>query len=250
MERWQNKVAVITGASSGIGAAIAKEFVMAGLKVVGLARRTHLIEEMKNSLPLDKRSQLIAIYCDLSKPESIDKAFDAIISQCGGIDVLVNNAICFKVSLAVNMPCNDLQELVQTNFMAIVHCTQKAFKSMKERNFNGHVIMINSIGGYAVLDRALFQMPCSNIYSPCKFALRALTELYRQEFHGLGTKIKISSISPGCVNTESLNEDYRQALEHCMLQPHDVSKAVLFMLSTPPHLQIHDMIIKPLGEKV
>ncbi|XP_075156864.1 farnesol dehydrogenase-like [Haematobia irritans] len=250
MERWQNKVAVITGASSGIGAAIAKEFVMAGLKVIGLARRTHLMEEEKMSLPLDKRSQYTAMYCDISNPKSVDEAFDLIISQYGGVDVLVNNAGIGQTDQLSTMNLDDARKIMNTNVMGVVHCTQRAFKSMSDRHFDGHIIMVNSIAGHSVFVGIPLRLPITNIYSPCKFALTALTELYRQEFSGLGTKIKISSISPGVVDTDILLKDLRAAAGDCMIQPHDVSKAVLFMLATPPHVQIHEMIIKPLGELV
>uniref|UniRef100_A0A1I8NRH8 Dehydrogenase n=1 Tax=Stomoxys calcitrans TaxID=35570 RepID=A0A1I8NRH8_STOCA len=250
MERWQNKVAVITGASSGIGAAIAKEFVMAGLKVVGLARRTHLMENHKMDLPSEKRSQFIAMYCDVSNPKSINDAFDLIIAQFGGVDVLVNNAGCGQADQLSTMNLDDAQKIVNTNIMGVVYCTQRAFKSMKDRHFDGHVILINSIAGHQFFPGVPLKLPAANIYSPTKFAITALTELYRQEFSGLGTKIKISSISPGVVDTDILLKDLREAAGDCMLQPEDVSKAVLFMLATPPHVQIHDMIIKPMGEVV
>ncbi|XP_013110836.1 farnesol dehydrogenase-like [Stomoxys calcitrans] len=250
MERWQNKVAVVTGASSGIGAAIAKDFVLAGLKVVALARRLQRMEEIKQSLPQDKQSQLSIMYCNVTDPANVDKVFDQIIDEFGGIDVLVNNAGCAKSGQLVDMDLKDITNILHTNVLGVVHCTQRAFKSMKERNFAGHVIIVNSIAGHTVLAGLPMSVPNVNIYSPTKFAVRAITEMYRQEFHGLGTKIKISSISPGFTDTEILYGDVRAALGDCMLDAHDVSNAVLYILSTPPHVQIHDLLIKPLGEGI
>ncbi|XP_075157967.1 farnesol dehydrogenase-like [Haematobia irritans] len=247
MDRWQNRVAVVTGASSGIGAAIAKDFAMAGLRVVALARRTHLMEDIRNTLPLDKRALLHVMHCDITDPKNVDEVFDKICEEFGGIDVLVNNAALLRNGKLTDMNIQVVKDILHTNILGLVHCTQKAFKSMKDRNMDGHVIIVNSIAGHNVLPGLPMEVPSINIYSPTKFALTAITEIYRQEFHSLGTKIKISSISPGFVDTELLFNDLRQ---ETMLRPQDVSNAVLYMLSTPPHVQIHDLIIKPLGEVV
>lgn len=188
MERWSNKVAVVTGASSGIGAAIVKDFILAGLQVVGLARRKEKIEALRDDLPVDKRSQLTALCCDVSNLKCVNEVFDEIIARFGGIDVLVNNAGCGKPGKLANMDVGDIQQVLQTNVMGVIHCTQRAFKSMTERNFNGHIILINSIGGHQVLPTS----SCTNIYSPTKYALTAINEIYRQEFNEFGTKIKVT----------------------------------------------------------
>uniref|UniRef100_A0A1I8N8F7 Short chain dehydrogenase n=1 Tax=Musca domestica TaxID=7370 RepID=A0A1I8N8F7_MUSDO len=250
MERWQNRVAVITGASSGIGAAIAKDFVNAGLQVVGLARRKELIEEIRNVLPVEKRSRLTAMYCDVTSKESVNEVFDAIISQFGGIDVLVNNAGCAKEGQLSSMDIDVMETILHTNVMGIVACTQKAFKSMKDRNFDGHIINVNSIAGHKVLTGPPNKVPITNVYSPSKYAVSAMTEIYRNEFRELGTRIKISSISPGFVDTNIVFDEIRSVIGQCMLKPEDVSNAVMFMLATPPHVQVHEMIIKPVGELV
>ncbi|XP_073831748.1 farnesol dehydrogenase-like [Musca autumnalis] len=178
MERWQNKVAVVTGASSGIGAAVAKDLVAAGDKVVALARRKNRVEEIIASLPQERQSLLTAIECDVSKLDSVNKAFDEIISRFGGVDILINNAA--------------KQDVLQTNVMGIIYCTQRAFKSMKERNVDGHVVLVNSILGHKIMGATPGSAPITNIYSPSKYAVTAITEIYRQEFHGLGTKVKIT----------------------------------------------------------
>ncbi|XP_073831747.1 farnesol dehydrogenase-like [Musca autumnalis] len=219
MERWQNKVAVVTGASSGIGVAIAKDFVKAGLQVIGLARRKDLIENIRNDLPADKRSHLTAMYCDVCNIESVNQVFDKIIKEFDS----------FKY---------------QCHGYCGMHPTRIQI------NFNGHIINVNSIAGHAVLPGIPQLLPTTNIYSPTKHAVTAMTEIYRQELRELRSKIKISSISPGFVDTDIVFDGLRKALDECMLRPEDVSNAVMFMISTPPHVQIHDMIIKHMGEIV
>ncbi|XP_073828248.1 farnesol dehydrogenase-like [Musca autumnalis] len=246
MERWHNKVAVVTGASSGIGAAIAKDLIENGLQVVGLARRLERVEAIRKQLPTKMQRNLTALPCDVSNLESVNKAFDQIIAKFGSIDILVNNAGCLILGQLVSMSVSDIQQVLQTNVMGVVHCTQRAFTSMKERDFPGHIILINSIAGHDV--KVVPGVPEHNIYSPSKFAITAITEIYRQEFKGLDTKIKVTSISPGCVDTEILPDNIKQLIGETMLKSQDISSAVMYAISTPPHVQIHEMIIKPLGE--
>ncbi|KNC20986.1 hypothetical protein FF38_12030 [Lucilia cuprina] len=248
MERWQNKIAVVTGASSGIGVAIVKDLLKNGLQVVGLARRVERVEDIKKELPKNLQTRLTALKCDVSSLKSVNEAFDKIVSHFGGVDILVNNAGCMKLGQLSTMNVADVEQVLQTNVMGVVYCTQRAFKSMKERNFNGHVVLINSIAGHNVVSSIDGQAPQFNIYPPSKFAITAITEIYRQEFRGLGTKIKITSISPGAVDTEIIDDNFKSFLEGTILKSEDIASGVLYVISTPPHVQIHEMMIKPVGE--
>ncbi|KAH8411621.1 hypothetical protein KR215_007495 [Drosophila sulfurigaster] len=270
MDRWQNRVAVVTGASSGIGSAIVVDLVNAGLIVVGLARRVERVKELQKLVPAGRKDKLIPIQCDVGNEASVKAAFDAIEQQLGGIDILINNAGTLQDGQLVDMPISKVQQTVQTNIMGIVMCTQRAFASMKKRNFDGHVVLINSILGHKLFSPTAGSAPQSNIYPPTKYAVTALTEMYRQEFLGLGTRIKITvrlvnlllddctqscidlyffqSISPGVVDTEIVPDRVRDAVNDTMLKSEDISQAVLFTLSTPPHMQVHEITIKPVGE--
>ncbi|XP_037935021.1 farnesol dehydrogenase-like [Teleopsis dalmanni] len=248
MERWQNKVAVVTGASSGIGSAIVKDLVNAGLIVVGLARRVQRVEEIKQHVTKEKQKNLHARQCDVSNEDSVNEAFDCIEKNLGGIDILVNNAGISKSGNLCEIDANLVQEVLQTNVMGVVYCTKRAFKSMKERNFNGHVIIINSVLGHTVFNIGILKRPSNNMYPPSKFAVTAMTEIYRQEFNNLETKVKITSISPGLVETEIVNDQFKKIMNNRILQAEDISNAVLFAISTPPHVQIHELTIKPVGE--
>lgn len=192
MERWQNKVAVVTGASSGIGAAITKDLVQAGVQVIGLARRKERVEDIIKTLPPEQQHLLTAIHCDVSQLESVNLAFDEITSKFGGIDILVNNAGCGSLGQMVSMDPQKIHDVLQTNVMGIIYCTQRAFKSMQERNMNGHVVLINSILGHHTVATPTGKLPLTNIYAPSKYAVTAITEIYRQEFSCLGTKVKIT----------------------------------------------------------
>ncbi|XP_055842734.1 farnesol dehydrogenase-like [Episyrphus balteatus] len=138
-----------------------------------------------------------------------------------------------------------MNQVLDTNVRGLIYCTQAAFKSMKEREFAGHIVHINSIHGHRVPDWS----ESTNIYTPTKFAVTAINEVIRQELNNLGTKIKTTSVSPGVVRTELAPDEVFDQIG-CCLNPEDVSQAVLFAISTPPHVQIHEIIVKPVGEKL
>ncbi|XP_055915112.1 farnesol dehydrogenase-like [Eupeodes corollae] len=244
MERWQNRVAVVTGASSGIGAAIVKDLLNSGLKVVGLARRVERVEGLKTNLPGDQQKRLFALQCDVTSENSVNQAFDWIIQKLGGVDILVNNAGVVRPGKLSTMDISLVREIIDTNVIGVVMATKRAFQSMKDRNFDGHVLIINSIVGHSI--------PCFptlvdlNVYPASKYAVTAITEVYRQEFKGLGTKIKITSVSPGLVKTE-ITEGFAAAP---ILSPEDISSGVMYAISTPPHVQVHEITIKPVGENM
>lgn len=193
MERWVNRVAVVTGASSGIGAAITKDLVKAGLIVVGLARRKERIDEIRDSLDETEQERLYVYRCDVSDLEAVNMAFDWIEETLGGVDVMINNAGMIRTGQLLNTDVAILQQTLQTNLMAMVYCTQRAFQSMRKRNVkDGHVILINSILGHTVINPPPGSMSELNIYPPTKFAITALTEILRQEFRDLDTQIKIT----------------------------------------------------------
>uniref|UniRef100_T1GD37 Dehydrogenase/reductase SDR family member 11 n=1 Tax=Megaselia scalaris TaxID=36166 RepID=T1GD37_MEGSC len=127
--------------------------------------------------------------------------------------------------------------------MGVVYCTREAFQSMKSRNVDGHIVIINSIAGHFPLNLLNF-----NIYPASKYAITAMTETYRREFDLEDTNIKITSVSPGLVDTEIL-PGHGFTNDH-KLRSEDVSNAVLYCIGTPPHVQIHELIIKPLREKI
>ncbi|XP_055536148.1 farnesol dehydrogenase-like [Wyeomyia smithii] len=242
MERWQGKVAVVTGASSGIGASTAKTLAEAGMIVVGLARRVERMEALKGELAEDIRHRLNVAKCDVTKEKEIVNAFKWIEDTFGGVDVLINNAGVFRKTKLIEADNTDkLREVLDTNVMGLVLCTREAFQSMKKRSVDGHVIHINSIAGHNA------SLPTVNIYGASKFAVTAITETMRQEFRTEGTKVRVTSISPGAVLTEILPEEMiRQGVP--MLEAKDIADAIVYVLGTPPRVQVHELTIKPVGE--
>ncbi|XP_004522852.1 farnesol dehydrogenase-like [Ceratitis capitata] len=241
MQRWNNRVAVVTGASSGIGAACVKYLANNGMITVGLARRKERVEELKTGSNSDR---IHAIRCDVQKEEDVIAAFKEIEEKYGPVSVLVNNAgITRHSDLLKEGNTEDIRAVIETNVLGIVWCTREAFRSMKQSpNGDGHVFLINSVLGHQVLNFPL------NIYAPSKYAVTALTEMYRQEFLNNETKIKITSISPGGVLTEFMSATEEEIAGMSFLASEDVADALIYCLQTPPNVQIHELTIKPIGE--
>lgn len=193
MDRWHNKIAVVTGASSGIGSACVRDLLSAGLKVVALARRYNTLEKFKESLPVEQQTHYFPIKCDVTDDKQVRETFAWIEKNLNGVNILINNAgIDRNIELISSDNTKDLKDIVDTNILGVAYCTREAFQSMKSKNVeNGHIILINSVAGHTVPNLGI-SMPSFHMYSPTKFAVTAMNEIYRQEFLKHGSKVKIS----------------------------------------------------------
>jgi NADP+-dependent farnesol dehydrogenase len=201
MDRWVGKVAVVTGASSGIGAGISEFLVDQGLivseatpktpiigsfQVVGLARRSELVEELAKKLT-GKKGQLHAVKADVSNEEDVVKAFKWVEDNLGHVHILINNAGVAKENFLCNGDAAAWKGTLDVNVLGLCIATREAVKSMTANNINGHIIHINSVAGHKIPN-----FPGINIYTASKHAVTALAETLRQEFNHLGSKIKIT----------------------------------------------------------
>ncbi|XP_069683488.1 dehydrogenase/reductase SDR family member 11-like [Periplaneta americana] len=235
MERWSGRVAVVTGASAGIGAAIAQELVKKGLKVVGLARRVEPIEEVAKSLK-SEAGQLYALKCDIRNESDIQEAFSWVKTNLGRVDILVNNAGCFTNHTLTDGPEETWKQIFDLDVLGLSICTKEALEIMKEKGVDdGHIIHINSFLGHIVPPPELGL----TMYSAAKHAVTALTEGLRRELVNTKSKIRVTSLSPGLVKTGSVSEDLLKVLPY--LVPQDLADAVVYILGTPPHVQIHEL---------
>ncbi|KAI4454424.1 dehydrogenase/reductase sdr family member 11 [Holotrichia oblita] len=248
MERWSGKVAIITGASAGMGAVISQYLVERGMKVVGLSRRIERIEELSKRLT-EQPGKLYAFRCDISKEEDILRAFRWIRDNLGPVHVLINNAGLTRPTNLTDGSTEDWRKIFDVNVMATCICTREAVRIMKDHNISGQIINMNSVVGHYV---PMMTEPLLNVYPASKFAVTALTETLRQELRYYKSKIKITSISPGVVRTpeytEGQDEEDNNSSGMPSLKPEDVADAVIYILSTGPNVQVHELTLRPIGE--
>ncbi|XP_012695251.1 dehydrogenase/reductase SDR family member 11 [Clupea harengus] len=253
MERWKGRVALVTGASVGIGAAIAKALVRHGMKVVGCARNVEKIEKLSAECQSAGLSgTLIPYKCDLSNEEEILSMFSAIKTLHQGVDVCINNAGLAHPEPLLSGKTEGWRTMMDVNVLALSICTREAYQSMKERNVDdGHIININSMSGHRVVPSASV-----HFYSASKYAVTALTEGLRQELREAKTHIRATSISPGLVETEFAfrlhgDDPEKAAAAYASikcLEAGDIASAVVYALSAPPHVQIGDILMRPVEQ--
>lgn len=191
------RVAVVTGASAGIGAAIASDLTKAGMIVIGLARRSERIEELWTSLKAENSNitgKLYAFKCDLTEESNIKAAFEWIDEKFGRVDVLINNAGVFMQGNIIDADnSSKLRQVINLDVLGTAFCTREAFQLMQKYQINdGHVVIINSVCGHYVPYDFVKQGISLNISPSCKYALTAMTEVLRQEFQLFKTKTKIT----------------------------------------------------------
>ncbi|KAG5670245.1 hypothetical protein PVAND_000522 [Polypedilum vanderplanki] len=254
ISRWSGRVAVVTGASAGIGAATAIELARNGLITIGLARRVEKVEELRSQLTPEQQQNFHAMKCDVSVESEIIQVFDEIVNKFGGVDVLINNAAVVTQKKLIDFDnSSEVQKLINTNLLGAINCTREVVKSLRERNAEGHIIHINSVYGHFMPyypDR-----PTVGIYTTSKFALTAMAEQQRQEFMSENLNIKVTSLSPGLVETEIMQtiqgmtkemiEGFYEMTPH--MESKDIADAIIYLLSTPQHVLITELTIRPMN---
>lgn len=248
IERWQERVALVTGASSGIGHAIARELAAGGMRVAACARREERLQELQEELE-GAGAEVLAVPTDLRDEAQIMGLFETIRERWGGVDVLVNNAGINRKNWLVDGDADDWRAIWEVNVLALSVCTREAIQDMR-RGGDGHVIHISSMSGHRVPSGE-----GSGMYAATKFAVVALTEKLRRELRALESDIRVTAISPGFVETEMAEKMHGEEAarelygRYPVLQPEDIASAVVYTLSCPPHMQIHDILVRPTQQK-
>lgn len=254
MEKWSRGVAVVTGANYGNGFAILKKLAESGVTVVGFDIVTDEIEKFKNE---KKNLKVYGIYCDVTDNDATETVFNWVEEKFGGVDIMINNAGGLRDIgvLQHHKPMSEIANLIELNFTAVVRCARLAFKSMEARGTLGYIININSIQGHGIVQvDNTFQI---GVYPGTKFAITATTEVIRRELvNANNKKIRITSLSPGLVKTNLFkNAGVSEAVECAFMEnphlfPEDIADNVIYLLSTPQHVNICELTIRPTGGNV
>ncbi len=246
----KDKVVVIMGASSGIGAATAKLLASKGAKLTISARRLSRLEEIQQA---NVGAEILPIEADVTKADEVQNVIDKTVEKYGRVDVLFNNAGIMPVNNLDQVARDEWNNMLDINVKGVLNGIASALPIMKKQK-SGHVITTSSVLGYEVL-------PGYAAYSGTKYAVRAIMEGLRQEEHA--NNIKTTVIAPGSVNTELFNsinnEEVRDGLKSAMkqpgaemmaMQPEEIASAVAFVIDTPANMAVNEMVIRPTGQEV
>ena len=212
------KIAVVTGATKGIGRAIAKSLVSAGAKVVITARDEREIANTISELNGIGPGTAVGYVCDVRDYQQVKSVF----AEIGGVDILVNNAGIGIFAPVESMSVEDFRAVLETNVFGVFYCCHEAIPLMKQRG-GGYIINISSLAGTNA-------HPEMAAYNASKFGLNGFSEALMQEVRQDG--IKVSYIMPGSVNTEFGGDEPSDA-KSWQLQPDDIARVVLNLLQYP-----------------
>jgi NADP-dependent 3-hydroxy acid dehydrogenase YdfG len=248
MDALDEKVAVITGASAGIGAATAELFATEGAKVALIARRHDRLVDLANRIS-EGGGEALPIEADVTDHGKVEAIVAQVTGQWERLDILVNNAGVMLLGPVDGADVEEWRRMVDINLLGLLYCTREAIPAMRDSG-GGHIVNLSSVAGRtANLGSA--------VYNLTKWGVVGFSEALRQEV--LHSNIRVTCIEPGYVATE-LQEQNRnpvvlETLEKFRdeigetLSAEDIASAILYAVSQPSHVNVNEVMVRPLGQR-
>lgn len=225
-----DKIAVVTGAGSGIGEAIATLLHEEGAKVVLAGRNKDKLQNVANQLAQDS---VKLVPTDVTKKEEVDELIKMAQQTFGGLDIVINSAGQMLSSKITDYQVDEWDSMIDVNIKGTLYTAKAALPTMLEQS-SGHLINIASISGFEVTKS-------STIYSATKAAVHTITQGLEKELAKTG--VKVTSISPGMVDT-AITATYNPT-DRKKLEPQDIAEAVLYALTQPKHVNVNEITVRP-----
>jgi NADP-dependent 3-hydroxy acid dehydrogenase YdfG len=225
-----DKVLLITGASSGIGAATARLFAADGWRLVFAARSLDKLEALSDEL--GGRERALPVRCDVTEWGDQEALVDTALGTFGRIDAAFANAGFGAPRGFLNSTPEHWRDMVLTNVLGVAYTIRATIPALTESN--GHLLLTGSVAGRRALPGSL--------YSATKFAVTALGEAARQDLNGSG--VRVTLIEPGMVETPFFDSPGEGRLE-----PDDIARAVAYAVAQPPHVDVKDILVRPTAQE-
>ena len=248
MAELDGKVAVVTGASSGVGEATAEALAAEGASVVVAARREERLADLSKRIE-GNGGRVLAAACDVADEGQAHGLIQKAEEEFGRVDILVNNAGVMLLSTVGKGLSEEWRQMFDVNVLGLLYTTDAAIETMK-RQGSGHLVNISSVAGRKVTRDS------SGVYAGSKFAVGAISEGLRQEL--LEDNIRVTIVEPGAVETELADhitdEDARQSLGGLLnleiLQAEDIANAIVYAVTQPERVSVNEILIRPTQQPV
>ena len=245
IENIKNKIVVITGASSGLGAATAKRLSAEGATVVLGARRADRLESLVADLKA-AGGEAIAVTTDVTKADEVKRLVDTAVERYGRIDVLLNNAGLMPLAPFESLKVDEWEQMIDVNIKGVLYGIAAALPHMS-RQKSGHVINVSSVYGHIVV-------PGAGVYCATKHAVRAISEGFRQEVKPYN--IRTTVISPGATQTELLDhisdktigDQARKFVGEVGVPADTFARMVSFAISQPEDVDVSEILFRPTAQ--
>lgn len=234
-----NKVILITGASSGIGAGIARELAAAGATLLLGARRVDRLQTVAEELRFNGADVAVQSL-DVTQRESVQQFAQVALEKWGRIDVMINNAGIMPLSPMASLHVDEWDQMIDVNIKGVLHGIAAVLPTMLTHQ-RGHIVNIASIGALAV-------SPTAAVYCATKFAVRALSDGLRQE----NSQLRVTCVHPGVVESELANTitdpsaaDVMKSYRAIALQPDAIGRAVRYAIEQPDDVDVNEIVVRP-----
>ena len=248
MPKLDGKVAVVTGASSGIGEVTAEALAAEGAAVVVAARREERLADLTRRIE-EGGGRVLAATCDVTDEAQAHGLIRRAEDEFGRVDILVNNAGVMLLSTVGKGLSEEWRRMFDVNVLGLLYATDAAIETMKKQG-GGHLVNVSSVAGRKVSRES------SGVYAGTKHAVGAISEGLRQEL--LQDNIRVTIVEPGAVATELTDhitdEDAREALGGLLnleiLQAEDIANAIVYAVTQPERVSVNEILIRPTQQPV
>jgi|SRR5215216_3574020 len=252
-----SKVAIVTGASSGIGYATSLALSKAGTRVAVGARRMDRLQELEEQIvknhdegrrEVEEEEIFIQRKLDVTSKSDCDSFVNTVVRRWGRVDILINNAGLMPLSYFKNCKIEEWEQMIDVNIKGVLYCTSAVIPYMLDKK-SGHIVNLSSVAGRIVFAGG-------SIYCATKHAITAFSEGLRKELSP-EYNIRVTCVEPGAVSTELLETITDESMSKFMeasksmerLQSEDVANAILYAIQAPNHVNVNEILMRPTAQE-